>query len=98
MSSAPQLFDRLQHGRVLDGSCHDVMNSECGDRAENRGVVRLGAAAGKDELARGGTNESRHRLTRVLDHLPGGLAFFMNGRSVPEYIAQHRVERGEHVR
>src|ERR1043166_94208 len=98
MSAAPQLFHRLEHGRVLDGRCHDVMNSERGDRAENRCVVRLGAAAGKDDLARGGTNESSHRLARVLDHLPCGLALFMNGRSVPEDVAQHRIERGEHVR
>ncbi len=53
MSAARQLLQRLEHGRVLDGGCHNVMNPAPTYRAEDRGVVRLGSAAGKDDVPRG---------------------------------------------
>ena len=46
--------------------------------AANREVVRLGAAAGEDNLARGGSDESRDLLAGLLQRTAGALAASMD--------------------
>jgi hypothetical protein len=78
-AAARERRDGFSHRGMLDRGCDNVMTSALWDRAENRGVVRLGATAREDDLPRGGGQQPRHGLACIFDQPSRRLAFFMNG-------------------
>ena len=80
---------------MLDSGCDNVMTTGGWYGTEDRRIVRLGAAAGKDDLSGGGADQSRHRLAGVFDSAARRLAFFMNAGSVTVYIRQRLLQRAE---
>ena len=91
-----ELAGRLEHRRMLDGRCDNVVAVASRNRAEDSGIVRLGAAARKDDFPRGRADQQRHRLAGVLDTASRRLAFFMNGGCVSEDIAQRFPQGLQH--
>src|SRR5207248_8814583 len=61
-------------------------------------VVRLGAAACKDDLARRSADQTGYGVAGVFNSASRRLAFFMNARSVTVYVCQRLAECLEHCR
>src|SRR2546426_3376076 len=96
----PALFERLQgveDGVMLNGGADDVLRLAARgfDNSDNCGVVRLGAAACEDNLARSGVEEPGHSLASVFHRRPRLLAVPVDGRGVApvrDEIGLHRFQ------
>src|SRR5437867_4492537 len=94
--SAPlQLLHGFEDRWMFDRGCDNVMTTGGRHGAKDRGIVRLGPTAGKDDVSRGRGDQSRHRLAGILDPAARHLAFFMNARSVTVYVGQRLMQRLE---
>ena len=88
----------VKHGFVFDSRGNDVLRgSRGGDDAEDRVVVGLGAAAGKDNFLRAGVEERGHLIARGFDRGPGALAEGVDRGGVAKIggeIGKHGLEDG----
>src|SRR2546425_2879115 len=80
-------FERLQgveDGVMLDGGADDVLRLTARgfDNSDNRGVVRFGAAACEDNLARSSVEEPGHLLPSVFYRRPRLLAVPVDGGGI----------------
>src|SRR5918999_4268104 len=84
-----------EHGRVLDLRGDDVPSLKTARQhtAQDCEVVRLGAAARKDDLVGAGTEETRHPLTRLFDGIAGPQTVGVQTRRIPEGLGQERIHR-----
>ena len=96
-----QVLDRMQHGVVLDRRASDDP-SLCRVHTEDRRVVRLGAVAREDDLARVDTETAGDDLAGLVERLTGGAGGAMSARRVAVSLGeerQHRLDRlGPHGR
>lgn len=100
----PQAFApvrRLAHGRVLHRGDDQFLafflpRGQC--RAHDGQIVRLGAAAGKNDLKGGHAERLGHLVARPFHRRPGTQAHLVNGTGVAEFRAQKRLNGLYHLR
>ncbi len=81
---------KLQHRRMFNGSGDRVPISSDTDQ---RQVVRLGSAAGENDLFRRRPQQRRYLTPRLIQFLPGRLAEIMDTGSVAVHFG-HRRQHG----
>ncbi len=97
---ALQLFDRVQDGVVLDPRGHDVVAPPAFalgiGRAPDRGVVRLGPAAGEHNLPGLCPQQVGDEFARGIERAPRLLAFQVDARGVAPVGCQDRHHCRDH--
>ncbi len=90
--AALQVLDRVQHSVVLDRRASDDP-SLCCVHSEDRRVVRFGAVAHEDDLARVDTETAGDDLASLVERLTGGAGSAMSARGVAVSLGEERQHR-----
>ena len=85
---------------MLDGAGDNVLvrGGRGARHAENGEIVGLGAAAGEDDLRRGGVDERGHLAARGFQALLGGLSEMVDAGRVTIHLSEARHHRLEDLR
>ena len=100
VAAAFEVLAEIEDGRMLDRGDHDLAAADRADvqRAQDGGVVALGAAGREDDLARIGAEERRHFRAALLDHLRQAAAELVDAGRVAVVFGEIRQHGGDGLR